>query len=374
MAGAVRTQGGRIVGIVLLAYAVMSLADGLGVLSERMGFAAVSSVLFFLGFAFVPVPVGVLCARWGAARVLRTVFLVSAVSCVCLAVGGVCTSVAAAGFVLAGLSNVALQVSLPALVGERFSSVHLAGIVTGGLFVKTAAAVAFPFAVSALAGCGHWSLALLPFFTLSVVLWCVLKGPSCGGGAVKKSGTAMLSAVRNVLKDPVVCCSVLVFAIAIVADVVFNLAVPGIVSRRFGGGGDAVGVVYAVWFGVKLPLMLVGSRLFLRYDARRFFAGAVLVALVGAGMMAVCEGWWTYLVGVGLFAVGFANVYGHVFGAAAPRHPSETSAVSSLLVMAISAGALASPILTVFGAGVVPVLVAILLPFAVFLSCFRSKV
>ena len=373
MAGAARTQGGRVVGIVLLAYAVMSLADGLGVLSERMGFAGVSSILFFLGFAFVPVPVGVLCARWGVARVLRTVFLVSAVSCVCLAVGGVCASVAAAGFVLAGLSNVALQVSLPALVGERFPPAHLAGVVTGGAFAKTAAAVSFPFVVSALAGCGHWSLALLPFFLLSVVLCCALKGPSCGKDTVKKSEATALSAVRKVLKDPVVCCSVLAFAIAIVADVVFNLAVPGVVSRRFDGGGDSVGVVYAVWFGVKLPLMLVGSRLFLQYDARRFFAGAALVALVGAGMMAACEGWWTYLVGVGLFAAGFANVYGHVFGAAAPRHPSEIPAVSVLLVMAIAAGSLASPILTLFGIRAVPVLVALLLPFAVFLSCFRSR-
>ena len=374
MTGVARMQGGRIVGIVLLAYAVMSLVDDLGVLSERMGFAGVSSILFFLGFAFVPIPVGALCARWGAVRVLRMVFLVSAVSCVCLAVGGGYAFVAGAGFILAGLSNVALQVSLPVLVGERFPSALLAGIVTGGVFAKTAAAVAFPFAVSALAGCGHWSLALLPFFALSVVLCCVLKSPSWGDGEVKKSEATALSAVRNVLKDPVVCCSVLAFAIAIVADVVFNLAVPGIVSRRFGGGGDAIGIVYAVWFGVKLPLMLVGSRLFLRHDARRFFAGAVLVALVGSGMMAVCEAWWTSLVGVGLFAAGFANVYGHVFGAAAPRHPSEIPAVSVLLVMAIAAGSLASPILTVFGVGAVPVLVAILLPFAVFLGCCRSKV
>jgi len=116
------------------------------------------------------------------------------------------------------------------------------------------------------------------------------------------------------------------------------------------------------------------------YGARRFFGVAALVSLVGASFMLACGAWWAYLVGVGLFAAGFANVYGHVIDAAMPRHPAEASAVSSVLVMSISAGALASPLLAAIGGlgprapeGLVLALVALLLPFAVFLSAFRGK-
>ena len=60
----------------------------------------------------------------------------------------------------------------------------------------------------------------------------------------------------------------------------------------------------------------------------------------GAVVMLACGGWRMYLLGVGLFAAGFANVYGHVFGSAAPRHPDDAPAVSALVVMSISSGAL----------------------------------
>ena len=87
-----------------------------------------------------------------------------------------------------------------------------------------------------------------------------------------------------------------------------------------------------------------------------------------------------YLLGVGLFAAGFANVYGHVFGSAAPRHPDDAPAVSALVVMSISSGALASPLLSsVGGLGLcapewmVLALVAFLAPFAAFLSMSRGR-
>lgn len=366
--------------IVLLVYAVMALVDGLGVLSARAGLAGISSTLFFLWFLLLPLPVGFACNRSGSSFVMRKALIGSAFASVLLVLGAWSKGASVAGFCLAGMTNVCLQVAVPIWVAERFSSSRLAGVVTGGLFSRTLVAVAFPFVVSALADWGCWWLSLVAFAVLSVVAGVALKRSS--GEAHRRREAEALSVVlfRNVLRDPVVSLSVLAFAIAIVADVVFNLAVPDIVANRFGRSGASVGIVYAVWFGVKLPLMLAGSRLFLRYDARRFFVWGVLVSLVGAVVMLFGTEWWTYLVGVGLFAAGFANVYGHVFGAAAPRHPKEVSAVSALLVMAISAGALASPVLaSVQGLGhfasetLVLVVIAILVPVAALISSFRNK-
>ena len=365
---------------VLLCYAVMALADALGVLSAQAGLVGFSSTLFFIWFAVAPLPVGVLCCRVGTVPMLQAALSVSVLACALLGVGMWSRWCSAAGFCLAGLSNVCLQVVVPVWAASRFSCGRLAGVVTGGLFAKTAVAVSFPFAVYALSGMGCWWLSLLPFAMVSAAAWFVVKGATGGDGGRLAAQMPAFVGVRRVLKDPVVRCAVMAFAMAIVADVTFNLSVPGVVARRFGGDGASVGTVYAVWFGVKLPLMLVGSRLFLRRDARRFFGVAATVSLAGALVMLLCGGWRMYLFGVGLFAAGFANVYGHVFGAAAPRHPDDTPAVSALVVMAISAGALASPLLSaVEGLGqcaqewTILALVALLAPFAVFLSIFRDK-
>lgn len=365
---------------VLLAYAVMALADCLGVLSSRAGLIGISSTLFFIWFAVAPLPVGAMCNRVGAVRVLRCALSMSIVACVLLVAGAWNAWCAFAGFCLAGLANVSLQVAVPAWVAEGFPSRCVAGVLTTGLFAKTAAAVAFPFLVSSLADIGCWWLSLAPFVALSVAA-CLFVGSAVSDGSAigAAHGSASFSFLC-VLRDPVVSCAVIAFAVAIVADVAFNLSVPGVVSRRFFGGGTAVGVVYSVWFGVKLPLMLVGSRLFLRYGARRFFGVGALMSLAGVALMLACNGFCVYLLGVGLFAAGFANVYGHVFDAIMPRHVNDAPAVSALLVMSIAAGALASPLVAAAdGLGVrateslLLAIVAILLPFAVFLSMFRSK-
>ena len=53
------------------------------------------------------------------------------------------------------------------------------------------------------------------------------------------------------------------------------------------------------------------------------------------------------LCGVALFAFGYANMYGFVYGVAAPRHPGAMPGVSALLTMSIAGGALASPLVRV---------------------------
>lgn len=365
---------------VLLAYVIIALVDGLGVLSSYTGLVGVSSVLFFLWFAVLPIPTGMLCNRAGCVQVLRVALAVSALACALLCAGAWSKTASVAGFCLAGLANVSLQVAVPIWVAERFSPARLAGVATAGLFARTAVAMSFPFLVCTLAGWGCWWLSLAPFFVVSLVLFLVVDGAFFGSRDNRAPQIPACRFFRRVLADPVVCCSALAFAIAVMADVAFNLSVPELVSRRFGGAGKSVGAVYAVWFGVKLPLMLVGSCLFLRYEARRFFAGSACVSLVGAVVMLTCAGWWAYLVGVGLFAAGFANVYGYVFGAAAPRHPDAASAVSAVLVMSIAAGALASPLLAGVmelgrrgPEGLVLTLVAVLLPLAAYLSTFRNK-
>lgn len=363
-----------------LAYAVMALPDALGALSAKLGLGGVSSSLFFLWFAVLPVPVGALCVRFGAARLVRASLLLAVVACVALATGVLFTGVACCGFALAGLANVVLQVAAPVWVAEQVPVCRVAGLLTGGLFVKTLMAVAFPFAVAAAAGVGCWPLALLPFAALAGLGVCRMTRTMRPPQPVAEGRQSAERALGRVVRDPVAVAAAVAFAVAIVADVLFNLSVPELVARRFGRGDATAAVAYAVLFGVKLPVTLLGSWLFARRPAHRTFAPVLLVAFVGAAEMAVVGGFVPFLFGVALFAAGFANVYGQVFGAVALRHPQEMPAVASLLVMAVSAGAVASPLgawARTFGGRAPEVavlaLVALLMPLAAFVTFSWSK-
>ena len=140
--------------------------------------------------------------------------------------------------------------------------------------------------------------------------------------------------------------SALSFAVGVIADVAFNLSVPDAVHLRFAMGDAAVGTVYIVLFGVKLPVTLLGAWFFARCDARRFFSASIAIAALGAFALIMAEGFVAYLAGVALFAAGYANVYGFVYAVAAPRHPPDRMAsVAALLTMSIAGGALSSPLI-----------------------------
>jgi fucose permease len=91
---------------------------------------------------------------------------------------------------------------------------------------------------------------------------------------------------------------------------------------------------------------LLGAWFFAHCDARRFFPASIAIAALGAFALIMAEGFVAYLVGVALFAAGYANVYGFVYAVAAPRHPSgKAASVAALLTMSIAGGALASPLI-----------------------------
>jgi len=201
-----RAQNSDVYGgvFVLLAYAVMALADGLGALSSQTGLVGVSSSLFFVWFAVAPIPIGVLCSRIGAVRVLRLALAASVLACALLGAGALGKWYSAAGFCLAGLANVFLQVAVPVFAADRFSAGRMAGVLTGGVFAKTAAAVAFPFALHALACRGCWWLSLAPFAAFATAAWFIAERPLRDGCGNDETHAPALAALRNVVKDPVV--------------------------------------------------------------------------------------------------------------------------------------------------------------------------
>lgn len=328
--------------------AVMAFPDALGVVADALKLDGVASPLLFAGFALFSLPAGLLCGRRGARTVAASALALALPALALLAAGGTRLWAAGAGLALMGVSNVVLQVALPVRAVELFGLARQPGVLTAGLFVKTLAAIALPFAVAFCASQGRLPLFFLAFGVLSAgTAALVLAGErSPAAGSV-----TTLRDVRAVLSDPSVTLAALAFATAVVADVAFNLSVPSAVRTRFAPDGLSVGAVYAVLFGVKLPVMLAGAGLFARTDARRLFPVSVLLGAAGAVVWLFAGGAAAYLVGVALFAAGYANVYGFVFAVASARQPPEKApAVAALLTMTIAGGALASPLAAALGA------------------------
>ena len=330
-------------------YVVMAFPDGIGVMSARFGLDGYASTLLFLWFAILPIAAGKLCGRMGG-RLAVAISLASALPAFALLWRGTPQSaVVALGFALAGISNVLLQTTVPVWTAEMFGAARLSGLLTAGLFVKTVMAIGLPYAVFALAQVGDWRHVFVALFIATAASICLVWRSGIGIDAARavRGGSVSIGSIFTVLKDRPTLLAAIAFAVAIVADVAFNLSVPSAVPGRFDGGDMEIGLAYAVLFGVKLPVMLAGSMLFARKGVLPFLLPALLVAAAGACAMLLAGEFAAYLCGVALFAFGYANIYGFVYGVAAPRHPGAMPGVSALLTMSIAGGALASPLVRV---------------------------
>jgi len=328
-----------------LAYSCMAFPDAIGVVAARLRLDGIASALVFAWFALFAIPSGLLCDRFGSRRVAVFALGGTLPAFALLAVCGDFRYAAAAGLAFAGAANVALQVSLPSRAVELFGVSRQASVLTLGLFAKTLFAMAIPFAIAAFAHAGDWRFF---FSAYSVVFTAAAALMWLGGGesSCPLRGAASLADVVEVARDVPTALSALSFAVGVIADVAFNLSVPDAVHLRFAMGDAAVGTVYIVLFGVKLPVTLLGAWFFARCDARRFFSASIAIAALGAFALIMAEGFVAYLAGVALFAAGYANVYGFVYAVAAPRHLADRAAsVAALLTMSIAGGALASPLI-----------------------------
>ena len=330
-------------------YVVMAFPDGIGVMSARFGLDGYASTLVFLWFAILPPAAGKLCDRTGG-RIAVAISLAAALPAFVLLWRGTPQSaVVAIGFALAGIANVLLQTTVPVWAAELFGAARLPVLLTAGLFVKTIVAISLPYAVFALASAGDWRHVFVALFIVTAASICLVwrSGVGMSGARATRGDSVSIGSIFTVLKDRPTLLAAIAFAVAIVADVAFNLSVPATVPGRIGGGDMEIGLVYAVLFGVKLPVMLVGSMLFARKGVIHFLLPAILVAVAGTCVMLLAGVFAAYLCGVVLFAFGYANIYGFVYGVAAPRHPGAMPGVSALLTMSIAGGALASPLVRV---------------------------
>ncbi len=337
-----RSGGRASVVCVLLSYAAMAFPDAIGIVSERLRLEGFASSLVFVWFLLLSLPAGALCTRIGARSTTALSLVLPLPALAMMALGGEASVMAALGLAFVGAANVVLQVALPARIAEVFGVSRQPGVMTCGLLAKTICAIGLPFLLAFCASLGEWRLFFPAFgIVFAVAALLVLRTGHERGSA---QSSVVFRSVLGVVRDIPTLLAAVAFAVGVVADVSFNLSVPDAVRVRFSLGDASVGTVYAVLFGVKIPVTFLGAWLFSRYDARRLFPVSIAIAVAGGLLFFLATGFSMYLAGVALFAAGYANVYGFVFAVASPRHPPEkASAVSSLLVMAICGGALASP-------------------------------
>ena len=337
---------------ILLGFFAMGFADIVGtVMNQVKGECNLSDqvagflpAMIFIWFLLISVPAGLLSARLGRRNTCLLALVVTAVAMFLgLAAGPSRVWIYYIVFAFLGIGNTVLQAALPALLSNVTTPEKLTSRLTLGQFVKAICAALTPvFVWLASTALGNWKL-LFPLYggltVVAAVALLVVPIPR----EEKRTGTgATFCGSLALLGDPRVLVLALGVFASVAGDVGFNIAMPGILAERYQFTRDAAGMGPTVYFIAKTIAAFVGAFLFARILPARCFPWTVALALVGTVGAWCAPTAQLFLAAVFVASFGLANTFGICFGLAIARRADRTDEVSSLMVMAISGGAVVS--------------------------------
>lgn len=101
----------------------------------------------------------------------------------------------------------------------------------------------------------------------------------------------------------------------------------------------------SVYFFTRTVGALIGGILLMKVSESKFFNISVIVALVGLAGLIVFRGYWSSMIFVSVFGLGYSNLFAIIFSMALKRRPDRVNDVSALLVMGVAGGGVLPPIM-----------------------------
>ena len=250
-------------------------------------------------------------------------------------------------FVLLGVGNTILQVSLNPLLTNVVKGNALTSSLTAGQVVKAISSFCGPFIAAFAAGTlGNWKF-LFPIFaavTLLSGLWLLLTPIR---EEEPDAGTSSAGAVFGLLKDPEILFLFLGIFFIVGLDVGVNTVSPKLLIERAGWAVEKAGLASSVYFICRTAGAFVGSFLLARVNDIKYFRYNIIGALAVLLLLFVIKGTVPMLILIGLIGFLCSSVFSIIYSAALKARPEKANEISGLLITGVSGGAVIPPLMGV---------------------------
>ncbi|MGM9748916.1 MAG: MFS transporter [Candidatus Cryptobacteroides sp.] len=250
-------------------------------------------------------------------------------------------------FVLLGVGNTILQVSLNPLLTNVVKGDALTSSLTAGQVVKAVSSFCGPFiAAFAASSLGNWKY-LFPIFaaiTLLSAIWLLatpIKEEAPQGEATSAG------AVFGLLKDKTILFLFLGIFFVVGVDVGVNTVSPKLLIERAGWTVEKAGLAASVYFICRTAGALIGSVLLAKFNDVKYFriniAGAVLCLV----LLLFVQGTIPMLILIGLVGFLCSSVFSIIYSAALKARPDKANEISGLMITGVFGGAVVPPLMGV---------------------------
>ena len=339
---------------VMFGFLAMGFIDMIGLVTNNVradfnmsdGLVNTISLSCYLWFLLLSIPVGVALTKWGRKRMVLLSLAIHVVALLLpyLYYGFVSVLVA---FSLIGIGNTILQVAMNPLVTDVVNSERVTSTITFGQATKAFGSIVAPFiAMWTAVSLGKWQL-LFPIYaglSLLGLIWLWLTPIEEQVQEQKKTG---FKDTLVLLKDKDILAFFWGIVVLVAADVAVNMTLPRLMTDQFGLSTEKANLCNSLYFLARTVAAFAGGALLLKVSDKKFFAAGCWMALLGLVLLTVFGkvGLVPALLAVGIFGIGYANLFGIVFSFAMRSKPDKTNEISALLIVGLIGGAILPPVL-----------------------------
>ena len=335
---------------VLFGFFVMGFCDVVGVATSyvKQDFGLSETVagfipfMVFVWFLLLSVPAAVWMNRIGRKRMVQTSNIVTFAGMLIPFVHyGFVTCMA--GFILLGVGNTILQVSLNPLLTNVVSGKRLSSMLTAGQVIKAVSSFCGPFmAAFALGVLGEWRY-LFPVFaaiTLVSALWLMSADIPKETAATESSSPGATFAL---LKDRTILFLFLGIFFVVGVDVGANTVAPKLLIEREGFSVDQAGLGSSLYFVCRTAGALAGSFILAKMDDIAYFRINIMAALAAVFLLFFAESTAAIMILIGCIGFFCSSIFSVIYSQALKNRPDRANEISGLMITGVCGGAAIPP-------------------------------
>lgn len=339
---------------VLATFFVMGFCDVVGIATSyvKQDFALSESVagfipsMVFIWFLLFSVPAALLMNRFGRKRMVQ---LSNAVTCLGMLIPLVSYNFPAvmAAFILLGVGNTLLQVSLNPLLTNVVSGEKLSSCLTGGQVIKALSSFCAPFlALLATSLLGNWKYLFAIYAAITLLSFLLLELTEIPREPAQVGGTSIGEAF-GLLKDKVVLLFFLGIFFIVGVDVGTNTVSAKLLIERCGLAVEKASLGASVYFIARTIGAFVGTFLLSRINDVKYMRVNIVLACGAMALLFFAPS--LPLILAGISGIGFfcSSIFSILFSQALRARPEKSNEISGFMITGVCGGAVIPPLMGV---------------------------
>jgi fucose permease len=338
---------------VLFGFFVMGFCDVVGISTSYMkdtfglseGAAGFIPSMVFFWFLIFSVPTAILMNNIGRKTTVQLSNIITIIGMFIPLFFSTSLPAYIIAFILLGIGNTILQVSLNPLLTNVVKGDALTSSLTVGQVVKAVSSFLGPIiAAFAATTLGNWMYIFPIYATITVIssLWLLLKKIPAEEPAKE---VASIGNTFGLLKDKTILLLFLGILFVVGVDVGMNTVTPKLLLERCGLDLQSAGIGSSVYFLCRTAGALIGSVLLTRVAPIKYFKINILVALVGICVLFFMQNQIALLAMVGLVGFACSSIFPVIFGMALNSRPEKANEISGLMITGVFGGAIIPPLM-----------------------------